>query len=170
MPDDPAPPPTELSPRAREILTRIEHVTRIEHAAAPGEPLPAQAEPGPPGAAPAAHFAEADETDRLLALINALSARTEAARRQLEELTAALELLTERLARDAAPSPGTPAGHVATPSRRAYDLPAPPAAEPLPAAPLASPVPPPPPALGDSPLRRPAAPPVVRWPADRHHQ
>lgn len=164
MPDDPAPPPTELSPRAREILTRI------EHAAAPGEPLPVPVEPGQPGAGPAGHFAEADETDRLLALINALSARTEAARRQLEELTAALELLTERLARDVAPSAGTPAGQIATPSRRAYDLPAPPAGEPPPASPPAPPLAPPPPAPGYSPLRRPAAPPAVRWPADRHHQ
>jgi hypothetical protein len=182
MPDEYTPSATELSPRARALLARIEQAAATG-GAAPGQtvtvareatPAPSPSpspspEPQPePTASPPPIPPASDDTDRLLALVAALSARTEAARRQLEELTAALEILTERLGGDA-PVPGT--GHpAATPMRRAYDPP--PMPPPMPhdqPPPPSLPSPPahrpsPPSAPGASPLRRPAPPPVARWP------
>lgn len=136
---------TSLSARAQELLERVEAQAREAAHATGGEsavlgrpgphepPLSAVRAPTPedpahglarpraaefepaPGPAPAA---DAATTDHLLALVNALAQRTEVARRQLEELTTALDILT----RDLVPPPG----EAPPPQRRAGDPATPP--------------------------------------------
>ena len=122
------PPPRPLSSRAQAILDRAEQ--EVERARRPdvpasaaahglGRPRPASASPSTPapvGAAPApAASDEGASGDELLALIDALAQRTEVARRQLEELTGALDLLTRQLAEPAAPAPAPAVRWPATP-------------------------------------------------------
>jgi 2-oxoglutarate dehydrogenase E2 component (dihydrolipoamide succinyltransferase) len=158
MSESPPPAVKALSPRAQAILQRVEQEA-LEVAGAAGtaeptgtaepvahpshdlaRPRPQTADPPEPHAA-ANPAGEPVDTDHLLALVNALARRTEVARRQLEELTSALDVLTRGLA--GPPDAGPPAAP-------------PPPAAPAPAAHEPSP-----------PLRRPgtpAPPPSVRWP------
>jgi hypothetical protein len=147
MSESPPPAARPLSPRAQAILQRVEQEALEGGGAAEPVAHPAMAHPShglarprphealetpsrstpPPGlAAPAG--APAD-TDHLLALVNALARRTEVARRQLEELTSALDVLTRGLAgpADAGP-PDTPppAPHAPPPPLRRPGTPAPP--------------------------------------------
>jgi hypothetical protein len=159
VPPPPVPPPPRPSPPSPPSPSERSHglarprppAGEAPPIAPPGRnpafapPIAAAAGTDPPERNPAVALptAAAADTDHLLALVNALARRTEVARRQLEELTSALDVLTRGLA--------GPADAPAAESR-----PGPPAV-PLPPTP-------------STPLRRPgepAPPPGVRWPSER---